>query len=340
LKLVTFEVKTDIGPFMRLGTLSGDRIIDLNLAYSTYLYNEEQDTIAYKVAEVRVPPDMKEFLIGGKASQDAAKKALQYIDRFLKQKTEVVGPKGEKITHTVGKTRLLAPIPRPNSVRDFLCFEQHVAKSMGSVPPAFYSTPIWYRASSDSIFGPEEVVPWPNYCDTDKLDYELEFAIVIGKQGKNIPIDKADEYIAGYTIYNDVSCRDFTVDTWILGPTKCKIWDKSIGMGPCITTPDEIGDSHNLKMTARVNGQVWSEGNSNTMYWTFPELIAYLSREETLYPGDLIGSGTVGNGCCLELGKWIKPGDIVELEVQNIGILRNKIGEKPELIPLSRRTHP
>lgn len=159
------------------------------------------------------------------------------------------------------------------------------------------------------------------------MDYELEFGVFIGKEGKNIPRDRAHEYIAGFTIYNDISARDIQskeMQLWV-GPAKGKNFENSNIMGPCLVTPDEIPDPYNLKMIARVNGEVWSEGSSRDMYFKFEELIEYISRDETLYPGEFIGSGTVGFGCGLELGKWIKPGDLIELEVEGLGVLRNRV---------------
>lgn len=204
------------------------------------------------------------------------------------------------------------------------------------IPDAYYEIPAYYRSNSNAVVGPDEIVTWPSYCE--QLDYELEYAVIIGKQGVNIPKAKAEEYIAGYTIFNDVSVRDKNVAgkelTLMFGPAKAKFVDGTKAVGPCITTPDDIGDRDNLRMVTRINGEVWSDNNSSTMYWKFPELIEYISREETLYPGDLIASGTVGFGSGRELNKWIKAGDIIECEIENIGILRNIVGERGKLIPL------
>jgi 2-keto-4-pentenoate hydratase/2-oxohepta-3-ene-1,7-dioic acid hydratase in catechol pathway len=158
------------------------------------------------------------------------------------------------------------------------------------------------------------------------LDYELEIAVCIGKYGKNISSDKAAEYIAGYTIFNDISARDIQAKEMELrlGPSKGKNFENANIMGPCLVTPDEL-DVNNLRMMARINNEVWSDGNSRDMYFKFPDLIAYLSKDEPIYPGEFICSGTVGSGCGLEHGKWLKPGDVVELEIEGIGILKNKV---------------
>jgi 2-keto-4-pentenoate hydratase/2-oxohepta-3-ene-1,7-dioic acid hydratase in catechol pathway len=150
-------------------------------------------------------------------------------------------------------------------------------------------------------------------------------AIVIGKRGRNVPAGEAMEYIAGYTIMNDFSARDIQRKEMRvrLGPAKGKDWCTAIG--PVLVTPDEIGDAYNLRMTARVNGETWSEGNSRTMFWKFEQMIEFLSRDDTIVPGDVIGSGTVGKGCGLELNRWVKPGDTIELEIEKIGVLQNKV---------------
>ena len=170
-------------------------------------------------------------------------------------------------------------------------------------------------------FGP---ILWPSY--TEKFDYELEFGIYIGKQGKNISANEAHEYIAGYTILNNVSARDILGKeiSLFLGPAKGKDFDHSNVMGPWLVTPDDL-DVSDLKMIARINGEVLSEGSTSDMYWDFPKMTEYISASETLHPGDFIGSGTVANGCGDELDRWIQPGDVIELEVEGIGVLRNQV---------------
>lgn len=224
--------------------------------------------------------------------------------------------------------RLLAPVPRPNSIRDTLSFEGHMInferRTGKKTPDRWYETPIYYKGNRMSVIGPDVDVPWPDY--TEKLDFELEFGIFIGKQGVNISEEDAPAHIAGYTIFNDISARDVIPGEvqMFLGPGKGKDMDRGNIIGPCLVTPDEL-DAGNLDMIARINGEEWSRSNSSDMYHSFASIIAYISRFETLYPGDFIGSGTVANGCGDEMERWIKPGDVVELEVEGIGILRNTI---------------
>lgn len=230
----------------------------------------------------------------------------------------------------VRNARLLAPL-RPRSLRDFLAFEGHLNNAMVRlgrlIPAEWYTVPAYYKGMPDTVIGPDEEIPWPFY--TDKLDHELELAAIIGKRGKNITRGNALNYIFGYTIWNDVSARD--VQTRELpvnmGPGKAKDWDGSNVLGPCIVTADEL-HAANLRMTVRVNSEVWGEDTSAHMHHTFADMIAYASQAQTLYPGEVFGSGTAARGSGLEQDRWLKEGDIVEMEIEGIGILRNRIGKR------------
>ena len=238
------------------------------------------------------------------------------------------------------EVELLAPLPRPNTIRDFMLIEEHVKNSFGDVPEAWYEIPVYWKGNPDTVVGPEATVAWPHY--TAKLDFELEVGAIIGRRVWKASVEEAERAIAGYTIFNDWSARDiqFREMEVSLGPGLGKDFASSIG--PCITTPDEF-DIATARMAARVNGETWAEGGLGSMLYTFPEVIAHLSQEQPLLPGDLLGSGTVGRGCGLELDRWIEPGDVVELEVQGIGVLRNAVGARPEVVPaesiIGRSTH-
>ena len=196
---------------------------------------------------------------------------------------------------------------------------------MFSPPKVWYEFPVYYKGNPFSVVGQDAEVHWPAY--TEKLDYELEFGIFIGKAGRNITPEVAPNHIAGYALYNDFSARDIQMQEMKcrLGPAKGKDFDTGNAIGPYLVTPDEIPEPYNLTMSARVNGEEWSRGNSGSMHFTFEEIIAYISRDETLYPGEFIGSGTVGSGCGLESERWLKQGDVVELQVEGLGVLRNVI---------------
>ncbi|GHO71165.1 fumarylacetoacetase [Ktedonobacter sp. SOSP1-52] len=240
----------------------------------------------------------------------------------------------------IDAVKLMAPIPEPPTLRDFYAFEQHVKAGRATrgleMIPEWYQVPTFYFSNTSEIYGPDELVPYPT--GSQELDIELEIACVIGREGKNISVEEAESYIAGYTIMNDWSARDFQrLDMKLnLGPGKGK--DFATSLGPWLVTPDELaerrsgsGESERYDMTmlARVNGQEISRGNFQQIYYSFPQMIAYASRNARLRPGDVIGSGTVGTGCLLEIGTsvhpWFQPGETIELEIEGIGILRNTI---------------
>jgi 2-keto-4-pentenoate hydratase/2-oxohepta-3-ene-1,7-dioic acid hydratase in catechol pathway len=241
---------------------------------------------------------------------------------------EAGAPADEKTP--VVDARLLAPL-RPRSLRDFLAFEGHlvnVMKWLGrEIPPEWYTVPAYYKGLPDTVIGPGEEIPWPPY--TDRLDYELELAAVIGHRGKDIPRDRALEHVFGYTIWNDVSARDVGAQEFPIGmgPAKAKDWDGSNVLGPCIATADEL-DASALRMAVRVNGEVWGEDTSAHMHHTFADMMSYASQAQTLYPGEVFGSGTAAGGSGIELGRWLREGDVIELEIEGIGVLRNRTGQK------------
>ncbi|HLB01413.1 MAG TPA: fumarylacetoacetate hydrolase family protein, partial [Bacteroidota bacterium] len=274
-----------------------------------------------------VPPDMLEFLRGGDTSLTFSRTALEHVGSEDGGGKKLTGQRGERLVFGHDEMRLIAPLPRPASMRDFYVFEGHVKtgfeKRGEPMPGEWYTYPVYYKGNHQSIIGPGDPVSWPSF--TEKFDYELELAIIIGKTGRNIPREKAMEHVAGFTIMNDFSARDIQKAEMKvrLGPAKGK--DFATAIGPVLVTPDEIGDPYRLRMTARVNGETWSDGNSSGMHHRFDRIIEFASMEETLHPGDLIGSGTVTGGCGLELDRWVKPGDIIELEIEKIGRLANTV---------------
>jgi 2-keto-4-pentenoate hydratase/2-oxohepta-3-ene-1,7-dioic acid hydratase in catechol pathway len=327
MRLVTFGISTPVGQIRRIGAMDHDRIIDLNMGYKRYLAEKHGNIEAYELASAMLPPDMIAFFRRGEEGKDKAGLTIDYVTKHLASGS-VFGPRGEKIVYEMNEVQLKAPVPRPNSLRDYLTFEGHASFSgKKQLDKGWYEIPVCYKGNPDSVIGPDETILWPAF--TDLLDYELEYGIYIGKEGKNIPRERAEEYIVGYTIFNDVSARDIQLKEMQaggVGPAKGK--DTCSVMGPCLVTPDEV-DPKNLHMTARINGELWSDNNSGTAYWTWPQIIEFASMDETLYPGDFLGSGTVEHGCGLELDRWIQPGDVIELEVDGIDILRNRVGERP-----------
>ena len=265
---------------------------------------------------------------------------------------------GARKLHASGKpavpldsVKLLSPLPEPRQIRDCFAFEKHVlqareqsfrrikakapdleaqvekARAEGTFKPhpVWYKQPLYYKANRFSVIGTGEDIIWPRYAEL--LDYELEFGIVIGKKGKDIPKDRWAEYVFGYMIFNDVSARDAQADEMpgMLGPAKGKDFDTGNVLGPWLVTADEIADPYNLTMVARVNGEEWSRGHSGTMHHDFGDILAHVSMGETVVPGEFIATGTVGSGSGLEIGRYLENGDVIEMEVDGLGVLRNRI---------------
>lgn len=255
-------------------------------------------------------------------------------DYGLEQADALIRRKHRRSMIPIKKARFLPPI-MPTQYRDCLVFEQHLKNSFAaaekmtgrpfSIPPVWYDQPIYYKGNRFSFVGHEADVLWPNYANF--LDIELELAIVIGKQGKDISAKDAPGHIFGYTILNDVTARDAQMLEMAgqLGPAKGKDFDTGNILGPYILTADEVPHPVALDMQAHVNGEKWGGGNSRDMHHSFAEIIAHISKSETLYPGEVIGSGTVGTGCGLEIGKQLADGDQFDLTIEGIGTLSNRI---------------
>ncbi len=289
----------------------------------------------------KLPDSMAEFLNG----EDNFMKIAHEVHTGISNKTL------QAISANVNSNALLAPVPHPTSCRDGYAFRQHVeaARRNRKVPmiTEFDQYPIFYFTNHNAIQGPGEIVCMPDHFQ--KLDFELEVSVVIGKKGRNIKAAEADSYIAGYMIMNDMSARTLQMEEMALnlGPAKGK--DFSTVIGPWLVTPDELepykttakpghtGNAYDLPMTCKVNGIVVSQGNMKEMDWTFAEIIERCAYGVDILPGDVIGSGTVGTGCFLELNgtgllndpnykvQWLQPNDVVEMEVRGLGHLSNTI---------------
>jgi fumarylacetoacetate (FAA) hydrolase len=226
---------------------------------------------------------------------------------------------GEEVgEHAIGDVRLHAPVPHPPSIRDFYAFERHVATARAQrgleMAPEWYRIPVFYFSNPAAVLGPEEEVAFPP--ESSAWDYELEAAVVVGGDGA----------IAGFTVLNDWSARDLQKMEMAVGLGPAKGKDFATSLGPVLVTPDELGDL-GLEMVARVNGEERSRGNLGDMHWSWNDLVAHAGRNTRLQAGDVLGSGTVGTGCILEHadGRWLRSGDVVELEIEGIGVLRNAV---------------
>ncbi len=204
-------------------------------------------------------------------------------------------------------------------------FKAVMAEPLGELAAVYRKVPIYYITNRMTVRGPGTIVKWPRYSKT--MDYELEFGIVTRRTRANIAVEEARSHIFGYTIFNDFSARDMQMVEMEgrLGPAKGKSFDGGNVIGPWIVTPDEIGDPQALNVEVRVNGEVRSRGKTAGMLFSFEEILAHASQDETIHAGEFFGSGTVGNCCGLELGRFLEHGDVIELDVENIGVLSNKV---------------
>ncbi|MEH7300347.1 fumarylacetoacetate hydrolase family protein [Neobacillus drentensis] len=309
MKFVTFE-KAD--KTIRSGWLDGDFVVDM-----------------YEVSDGKLPESLLEFL-------DNSEENMKLVMNFAPVTSE------QKGRYPLSEIRLKAPLPMPRSFRDFYAFEQHVKTARENrgleMIPEWYEIPVFYFSNHLAFKGPDDAIMKPNECEW--LDYELEIGCIIGKKGKNIRAEDADHYIFGFCILNDWSARDLQRKEMKVGLGPAKGKDFSTSIGPWIVTKEELeslryGKGYDLPMMARVNGTLLSNGNMKDLHYSFGEMIERASVGVTLYPGEIIGSGTVGTGCILELGqkvhRWLLPGDQVELEVEHLGILCNKITDGNEV---------
>ena len=237
----------------------------------------------------------------------------------------------------LSQVTLLSPVPRPPTFRDFYAFEDHVRTARAhrglDMVPEWYDMPVFYFSNPSAMCGPGAAVATPPGCG--RLDYELEIGAVIGRAGRDLDPASAETYVAGYCVLNDWSARDLQREEMKVGLGPAKGKDFATGLGPWIVTPDELDDvrtakGYDLAMTCRRNGEELSRGNWSDLHWSFGEMLARASRGVTLYPGDVIGSGTVGSGCILELtpeaaGGWLQPGDELELEIDRLGVLKQSV---------------
>jgi 2-keto-4-pentenoate hydratase/2-oxohepta-3-ene-1,7-dioic acid hydratase in catechol pathway len=317
MKLVTFAYQDE----SRLGALVDDQVVDIAAS------GDAVPAFASMMALIEAGPDAWEA--ARTIVADASSNAMRQLSDI----------------------RLLAPLPRPTRLRDCSLFLEHMdvvlmrmaraaaagesdpeaayvnlmASGKYALDPTFKRQCVYYNADHTSVSGTDTDIVWPSYSDW--MDFELEWACVIGRPGKDISRERAAEHIFGYTILNDWSARDVQMPLMEtrMGPGEGKDFPGSFGLGPCIATPDEFADPYNLLMTAKVNGEEWTRGNTSSMYHKFEDAITQFSRDKTILPGEVIGSGTVLGGCGFELGRRLSAGDSVELEIEHIGVLRNRV---------------
>jgi 2-keto-4-pentenoate hydratase/2-oxohepta-3-ene-1,7-dioic acid hydratase in catechol pathway len=322
MRLVTFEPTPHRSRIGAYG--SGLRVIDLNLAYALYLRDVEKEANFYALADARVPADMRGLFEGGDKSLDAARAALKYV---TEHGPETKGPSGEKIIYEASDIKVKAPIAPKKFFHTAGNFREHHEEAVKSG----FSHPVmpWivFFQNVDAIIGHEEPIIYPDQL-TQELDYELELAVVMKKAGKYFSTEAATDYIGGYVIFNDVTARDIQRNEMKSGVFSfCKAIDSFCPLGPWIVTADEIPDPHNLAMELRVNGKIRQQSHSKKMSVKIPEIISHYSAMG-YSAGDVLSTGTVSGVAAFSddpKSLYLKPGDVVECEIEKIGILRNPV---------------
>jgi len=332
MKLLTFE---NAARQSRIAALLGDRqIVDLHLACALYLRDVEGEAIFYRMADALVPPDMRALFRGGDTSLEAAQKALDYVAHLGEEGAgiphvtgDVTGPCGETLIYSLGDIQLQGPIIPKKFFHTAGNFREHHEEAT----KAGFSHPVmpWivFFQNVDAIIGPDQPVIYPEHL-TEELDYELELAVVLKKAGKHFTPEDAASYIGGYVIFNDITARDIQRREMKSGVFSfCKGIDTFCPLGPWIVTADEIPDAHNLAMELRVNGEVRQRSHSSKMSVKIPEILSHYSAMG-YSAGDVVSTGTV-SGVAAFSGDpkawYLKPGDVMECEIEKIGVLRNPV---------------
>lgn len=335
MKIVTYAPAEASNPARddegRAGVLLGDLMLDLEALGAWAARNGAG-------AGLRLPATTLDLLRQGPDAMDGAREALTLAGRARPE--DLRAEPG--LAYDAQAIPLRTPVPNPPTVRDFYAFEQHVraarARRNAEMIPEWYEIPVFYFSNTAALYGDGEGIPYPRL--SRELDFEMEVAAVIGRAGSDIAADDAPGYIAGYMVMNDWSARDLQRHEMKLnlGPAKGK--DFATSLGPWLVTPDELDDRrlgtgkderYDLAITGAINGDELTHANLKDLYYTFPQMIERAAQHVRLRPGDIIGSGTCGTGCILELGterhRWLQPGDQVDMRVERLGALRNRIVE-------------
>lgn len=331
MKIVHYKRKLATGMQTRLAVFfNTSTLIDVEFVWRAFFEMKGYNNPAYK-ASVLAPSLLSQLLQVQDRPIEFFQESLEHF-KTLSLKGILQTENGADISVDMqdhASMSLGLPVDKINCYRDFYTHEKHVKtgfeKRGTPVPPEWYEIPVYYKSNTQGFIAHGDFILWPSF--TEKLDYELELAAVIGVKGRNIKAEKVYEHILGFTILNDISARDLQRKEMkvFLGPSKSK--DFCTVIGPAIITADEFNYTDpDLLMTARINGTEWSRGRSSESYYSWGEMLEYASQDEWMMPTDLCGSGTVGTGCGLELDRWIQPGDLLELEVEKIGCLKNIVG--------------
>jgi acylpyruvate hydrolase len=316
MKLVTFAYRG----LQRVGVIEGERIIDVNRAYAALL-GQRGDSRAGAIADALVPADMIGILEVGERGLIAMREAVGYVRKGLGSGEQIEGLERQGVVFASSEVMLKAPLPRPGKLILLgLNYRDHAAETGQKIP----EVPTLFAKYHNSVIGPGAAILIPR--TTEQIDYEAEFAFVFGRRGHQIPRERALDYVAGYTIINDVSARDyqFATSQWMVG----KAFDTHCPMGPALVLKDEIPDPHHLDIRLSIAGEVLQHSNTNQLIFKIPETVAYLSQVMTLEPGDVVSTGTpAGVGFTRKPPRWLRPGDTVRVEIAGLGVLENPVAK-------------
>jgi acylpyruvate hydrolase len=316
MKLVTFAHRG----MQRVGLLEGERVIDVNRAYAALLA-QRGDLRAGPMAEALVPADMIGILEAGKRALAAIREGVGYVREGLGSGEQTEGLRRGGVVLTLSEVTLKAPVPRPGKLILLgLNYRDHAEETGQKIP----DVPTLFAKYNNSVIGPGVAILIPR--TTEQIDYEAEFAFVIGHRGHHIPRERALDYVAGYTIINDVSARDyqFVTSQWMVGKT----FDTHCPMGPSLVLKDEIPDPHSLDISLSIAGEVLQKSNTKQLIFKIPETVEYLSQVMTLEPGDVISTGTpAGVGFTRKPPRWLRPGETVHVEIAGLGVLENPVAK-------------
>lgn len=324
MRLLTFTV----GGETRLGARVENRVIDLNRAYRALLHYRGHPR-AQELAAALVPPTMESFLAGEDDALQAAKEAMDFTLSNPMTQVRAGANIRDGIVHELDEVRLRAPLLHPPKIVCLgLNYMDHYQEALEKFPDMpLPGRPVVFGKFNSSIIGPDDPIVVPSV--TNEVDYEAELAFVIGRRGRHVPVEKAMEYVAGYTLLNDISARDYQhISTqWTIGKT----FDSFTPLGPELVLKDEVPDPHSLELRLSISGVPYQVGNTSDQIFKIPEVVAFLSDVFTLEPGDLISTGTpAGIGSARTPPRYLVPGDVVEIEASVIGILRNPVIKEVE----------
>ena len=314
MKLLTFVA----GPAQRVGALVNDTVVDVTVAYAAALAAEGHPR-AEGVAAAVVPPDMREILQGGDAALEAVRRGVRFVEERLRGAGPLVGPGGARALYPLKEVWVRPPVPDPQKVVCIgLNYRDHCAEQ-GIEPPKVLMT---FPKFADAIIGPDDPIVIPRGCE--QLDWEVELVFVVGRRARYVAPEEAFRYIAGYTVGNDVSARDFQfADKQVMRGKACETFAP---MGPYLVLADQVPDPHTLKIESRLNGEVMQSSTTANLVHTIPAIMAWVTKHLTLQPGDCVMTGTpAGVGIFRKPPVFMQPGDVIEMSIQDLGVLRNPV---------------